>query len=94
MVPFDDVSGHWRRTAVIFKAGCVVLWCNGKPAKTLYLHRFCAHLPKHDTTVNQFCKLDNCAWNMARLRAEHMKDFAGVVNLRVRYPQGRDERAH
>jgi hypothetical protein len=33
-------------------------------------------------TVEQSCGLDNCAWNMARLRRERMKLFTRAVNLR------------
>jgi hypothetical protein len=89
LTTFQDIGGGPQLSS---RPGALFFGATGKPAKTLYLHRFCAHLPKHKPTVNQFYKLDNCAWNMARLRAEHMKHFLRAVNLRVPELRGRDER--
>ncbi len=64
---------------MIFKAGRVVLWCNGKPAKPFNLHRFCAHLPKHELTVKRFYDLDNCTWEHGTAAREAHEGFVGAV---------------
>lgn len=58
----------------------------------LFLHSFYANLPTRTQTVNQFCRLDNCAGNMARMRRERMTLSMREVGLRLFLALPRDRR--